>query len=167
MMARMLEWLRRYLPLELMATAFSMAGGLGAAALGANAGVIAYVATAMENVGFYGYALSREVRLRLGASPISPATVGPLLLPASRNLLGEFGPAELIDSFVLRPACLYALPKLTGNLAIGLLLGKLAADAAFYGLAVIAYERRKARFSRSGSDNCGPSGRPAGPMSNP
>jgi hypothetical protein len=143
--AKLLEWLSRYLPLEIAATACSLAGGLGAAAIGMNAGIIAYAATWAENAGFYGYALAREVRRTTAGAPLSLMSRGPTLLQSARTLIAEFGPAEVFDSFVVRPACMYAIPQLTGNLALGLILGKVVADVAFYGLAVAAYEWGKSR----------------------
>lgn len=134
----------RYLPLEIAATVCALLGGLGASTLVGNGAVIAYVATWAENVGFYGVALVRDMRAHRGGAAGWTAQWGALLASA-RRLVSEFGPAELLDSFILRPALLYALPKLTGHLAAGLLLGKIIADIAFFGLAVIAYEWRKAR----------------------
>ncbi len=145
MRAKLIEWLARYLPLEIAATACSLAGGLGAAAIGMNAAIVAYAATWAENAGFYGYALAREMHGRLTGAPLSMTAARPALLSSSRSLLAEFGAAEALDSFVVRPACMYALPQLTGNLALGLVLGKIVADIAFYGLAVAAYERGKSR----------------------
>jgi hypothetical protein len=145
MQAKLIEWLRRYLPLEIAATAFALLGGLGAATLTANGAIIAYAATWFENVGFYGVALWREVRGRLNGAPLTVAAVTPTLAPSGRALLLEFGPAEVLDSFVIRPACMYALPKLTGSLTLGLIFGKFMADLAFYGLAIVAYEWLKRR----------------------
>jgi hypothetical protein len=130
---RLRDWLKRYLPLELAATACALLGGYAAASSTANAAVIAYAATWAENVGFYALAIGREWR-RQGA-----------LAPAMRIVVMEFGPAEVLDSFVVRPACMYLGPLLTGQLASGLIVGKIAADIAFYGLAGLAYERQKAR----------------------
>lgn len=140
-----LEWLKRYLPLEIAATACALSGGMGAAYFGAGPAVIAYAATWSENIGFYGVALVRELRRRAGAQPLSFASAAPAVMPSARALLAEFGPAELLDSFVIRPAAMYALPMLAGDLALGLLLGKIIADAAFFGLAIVAYEWRKGR----------------------
>jgi hypothetical protein len=131
--------------LEIAATACSLAGGVGTAAITSNGAVIAYAATWAENVGFYGCALVREARRNLGTAPLSFASVKPALLPSARSLVAEFGPAEVFDSFVLRPACMYLLPKLTGHLAVGLLLGKVLADGAFFGIAIIAFEWNRYR----------------------
>jgi hypothetical protein len=128
---RLQTWIKRYLPLELAATACALLGGYAAAAWSGNAAVIAYAATWTENIGFYALAIGREWR-RQGA-----------VAPAVRSVMLEFGPAELLDSFIVRPACMYLLPLLTGGLASGLILGKIAADIAFYGIAGLAYERQK------------------------
>lgn len=145
MRAKLLEWLARYLPLEVAATACALGGGMAVAWLGAGAVAIAYAATWAENTGFYGVALVREIKRRLAGAAASFATVGPAVGPSIRALAVEFGPAELLDSFVLRPACMYALPALIGDLALGLIAGKVIADVAFFGIAIVAYEWRKTR----------------------
>ena len=145
MKAKILEWLARYLPLEMAATAFALAGGIAADALNFNPAVVAFAAAWAENAGFYGYALVREVRRLLGHQPLSFASVRLVLLPSARTLLYEFGPAEALDSLFLRPACMYLAPQLTGALATGLLLGKVVADVAFFAIAIVAYEWRKSR----------------------
>lgn len=145
MKAKAAEWLKRYGPMEIAATLCSLAGGLGTGLLTSNGGIIAYAATWTENAGFYGVALVREVRRNLGDAPASIAAIAAALPSAIRALVAEFGPAEVLDSFVLRPAFLYLMPKLTGHLAAGLLLGKILADLAFFGLAILAYEWIKSR----------------------
>jgi hypothetical protein len=143
--AKLVEWLMRYLPLEIAATACALAGGLGAAALVTNAAVIAYAATWAENAGFYGYALLREMRRNRSGTGLSLVSIGQALVQSTRAILTEFGPAEVLDSFVVRPACMLVLPQATGNLPLGLLLGKILADLAFYGLAAAAFEWSKTR----------------------
>jgi hypothetical protein len=134
---RLQDWVKRYLPLELAATACALLGGYAAAAWSGNAAVIAYAATWTENLGFYALAIGREWQ-RYGA-----------LRPALQTVMVEFGPAEVLDSFVVRPTCMYVGPLLTGQLASGLILGKVAADVIFYGLAGLTYERQKARAARA------------------
>ncbi len=140
-----LEWLKRYLPLEIAATVCALTGGMAAAYFGANAAVVAYAATWSENIGFYGVALVRELLRRVDGQPLTFTSAAPALVPSTRALLAEFGPAEILDSFVIRPAAMYALPMLVGDLALGLLLGKIIADLVFFGLAIVAYEWRKGR----------------------
>lgn len=49
-----------------------------------------------------------------------------------RRMLLEFGSAEVLDGFVIRPLCLAAGLELIGG-AAGAVAGKIAADVAFYG----------------------------------
>ena len=145
MKAKLREWLWRYLPLEIAATIFALGGGFAAASFGFNGAVIAYAAAWAENTGFYGTALIRELRRSSGGERLSIASAGPRLVPTVRALATEFGPAELLDSFIVRPGCMYLLPLLTGDLALGLICGKVLADVAFFGLAIVAYELGKSR----------------------
>lgn len=55
----------------------------------------------------------------------------------------EFGVAEYFDSFVMRPTMMYLMPRITGNLTLGLILGKFTADVTFYVPTIIFYELRK------------------------
>ncbi len=132
------EWLRRYLPAEVAGTLAALVGGLlagvGHPALAALGG------TWGENAGYYGTILARDLRARRDRE--GRLTPGGALRTA-RNLALEFGGAELLDSFLVRPAAMYALIAATGNLPLGLLLGKLAADLVFYLAAIVAYELRK------------------------
>ncbi len=137
---KLAEWLRRYLPLEIAATLAALGGGLGIAALTANPLAIAYAGTWSENAGYYGMAIWREMRVCAPAGEHAATSLGQRAKTAARRLLWEFGAAEVMDSFVTRPFCLYWGATLSGNLALGLLLGKLAADLLFYTVAIIFYE---------------------------
>lgn len=53
----------------------------------------------------------------------------------------EFGPAEIIDSLAMRPAAYYLAPALTGNMAAGVVLGKVLADTGFYACTIFSYEK--------------------------
>jgi hypothetical protein len=58
-----------------------------------------------------------------------------------RSIAVEFGPAEAIDSIVIRPIALYLGPFILGNVAVGWVVGSIAADIAFYVMAIFSYER--------------------------
>ena len=64
------------------------------------------------------------------------------------GLLVEFGPAEIADTFAVRPLAMYLGPLLIGHLAAGILAGKIAADIVFYALAIVGYELFKAATAR-------------------
>jgi hypothetical protein len=124
------RWLRRYLPAELVCIPAALAGAfLLGEPLGGNEGA-ALGGAIGENAGFYGMMLGRELRQRGGLAALPRAL---------RDLSLEFGPAEALDSLLLRPALLYLGIALAPHAALGVLAGKLAADAAFYSLAIAAH----------------------------
>ena len=127
---RIIMWLRRYLPAELIGMLATLLCAWLAIALTGSAAAAAIAGTWGENVGFYGILLGRELSRR-----------SLLALPAIlRDLLLEFGPATALDSLLLRPALMYAGMALTPHSAIGLIAGKLAADLIFYVPTIVSYE---------------------------
>ena len=66
-----------------------------------------------------------------------------------RSLLIEFGLAEVVDSAFVRPYLLWLSPQLIGQLQLGWLIAKLAADIVFYTLAIAGYEFHKRYFMRT------------------
>lgn len=102
--------------------------------------ITAIGATWGENLGFYGRILYADVLDRKRRDQ-EITLVG--LLKVLRNAIVEFGPAEYLDSFLIRPITMYFFPQITGNIVIGLFLGKISADVTFYVPTVIAYELRK------------------------
>lgn len=130
-------WIRRYLPPELAGTATMLIAGVAVAAAAAPAVVIGLVGTAAENVGFYSVAaitVWREQRVNFpddGALRRARRVTVLLVL--------EFGPAELLDTFLVRPLALTLAVHLLPNVGLGLIVGKLAADIVFYVLAATAF----------------------------
>lgn len=138
-------WFKRYLPLEITGTITALLGAFLASALLGNEIVIAYAGTWGENVGFYGYAGGREVReyLKRTAGKTGVGRTVHVFFKSIRNILLEFGPSETLDSFVLRPFFMYIFQVLFENLAVGVIVGKIAADIVFYCIAICSYECRK------------------------
>jgi hypothetical protein len=134
------EWVRRYGPAELLALIGALAGWLIADLATENSLVGAYAATIGENVGYYGLLATREVRARRCDGAISPLVAG---AAACGALAIEFGPAEALDSLVVRPACVGVGVTALGPVA-GVLAGKLVADLAFYVPVIASYELRRA-----------------------
>jgi hypothetical protein len=133
---RALVWVRRYLPAELIGTATALLCALVAAQLGGGPAATALAATWGEILGFYGLMAGREAA-RVRSLRAAPAAVARLVL--------EFGPAELLDSFALRPALMYAGLTLAPSPALGLIAGKLAADVVFYIPTIVSFELLQAR----------------------
>ena len=98
---------------------------------------------------YFGYLLAQDVRLayRLRQArqlPYTWRTFGQNV----RALAVEFGAAELADSFLIRPALMFYLPRWLGHFAGGILLAKLLADVSFYVPAIVSYELSKKRLRK-------------------
>lgn len=143
------EWLRRYAPLEILSTVAALAGAAIAALLTTSVLAIAYAGAWAENLGYYGFAFVREMRWidRAEVRPDDGVARSRLarVLAALKALVWEFGAAEVLDSFVVRPACMYGAVALFGHLGAGIVAGKFAADIMFYAVAIAFYELRKKR----------------------
>ncbi|MDW4571839.1 hypothetical protein R8Z57_03505 [Microbacterium sp. M3] len=128
-------WIVRYLPAEIAGTAVMVLGGLLATMWTDVAPVIALVALLGEIVGFYAVLAvanfveqSRVARTRTRAA----ARTGVLLV-------AEFGAAEVLDTFLIRPAALMLGLWLVPDPLWGMLAGKVAADVVFYAIAAGAF----------------------------
>ena len=149
MKQRLREWLRRYLPAEVLSGgATLLAAGLVLRATGSGLRA-ALAGTWAGNAVYFGYLLAQDVhqagraRHRRG-QPYTWRTLGQNL----RALAVEFGPAEVLDSFFIRPALMYCLPRWLGHFAAGILLAKLLADVTFYVPAIMSYELSKQRLRK-------------------
>ena len=142
---KLMEWLRRYLPLEIAGwvgqfgsagLAYLSTGSLAAAAVAATVG---------SSVGYYLPAYVTAVRWAADTQSHRPWPARTALshLLAVRSLTIEFGPAEVIDSLLVRPALIYAAPLMLNNVVIGWIVGGFVADVTFYVFAIGSYERFK------------------------
>lgn len=129
-----LRWLRRYLPAELVGTPCALLCGYAVGQLTGSPAAAAVAAAWGENLGFYGMMLGRELLQRGGLRSLPTA---------ARDLVVEFGPAEALDSLLMRPASIYAGLLLAPHPALGLLAGKLAADLSFYTPAILTHELQR------------------------
>ncbi len=110
----------------------------------------AYAGAVGENTGFYSTMMAREIikdvhQAKADGQPYSPN----LILKTVGKLFVEFGPAEVLDSLLIRPATMGLGARLLGK-EIGVITGKIIADVSFYAPAIISYEFKK-NFSGSGS----------------
>jgi hypothetical protein len=119
---------RRYLPAEAAGTVAAGAGAWVAYRLSGSAYVAALSGSISEAVGYYGVILLDEAR-RSRTPGVGAARTVAKLVPA---VLVEFGPAELLDTLVVRPLLMAAGPALTGSVVGGTLAGKCGADVVFY-----------------------------------
>lgn len=147
MKQRLREWLRRYLPAELLSgVATLVAAGLVLQATHSEVRA-ALAGTWGGNIVYFGVLLAQDVRRARQARhrqgrPYTRRTFGRNL----RALAVEFGPAEILDSLLIRPALMVWLPRWLEHFGWGILLAKLLADVTFYVPAILSYELSKQRL---------------------
>lgn len=142
MRQKLSEWFARYLLGEVIGTVTALLAAFVTHVITNNMVLIALAGTWGENLGFYGYMAVREIvyyHRRTGSNKRYVLVFWKSL----RNLVLEFGGAELADSFLIRPFCMYLIPELLNHFVVGILIGKVIADAVFYALVITAYELRK------------------------
>jgi len=136
---RLLFWIFRYLPAEVAGTAAMIAAGLLVTFWTTAPLAIALAAVVGESLGFY---LVLAVTIY---GEQAPQTIG---APHGRRwavrrtlllLLAEFGPAELLDSLLIRPAALFLGVLILADPVWGMLAGKIVADLVFYAFAAGAF----------------------------
>lgn len=136
------EWLKRYGVAEAAGLCTALIGSLAARAVTGSEIAAAYGGAFGENLGYYGIIVGREVVHDRRAAFAANRGYG--LAGAgrtARNLLLEFGVAEVLDSAVLRPLAMGLGVRYFGR-GIGIIAGKLAADLTFYVPVICAYELR-------------------------
>ena len=139
------EWVWRYLPAEVVGTVTALAAALTVHAASGSLVSAAVAGTVGESLGYYGCMAVREALVHDTRHRHHGRMKRLWLTGAStvRDLLIEFGPAEVVDSLLVRPSFMYLMPSLLQNFTAGILVGKLAADVIFYGLAIGAYELKQ------------------------
>ena len=134
-------WIKRYLPAETVCTICAMCSASVAYLFTDNKMIIALAGTWGENIGFYGVIVGRDIyssRKHHKASGDNYTIIS--LFKNIRGIILEFGLAEILDSFLIRPFMMYVFPKLTGSMYVGIFTGKIAADIFAYIPIVISYE---------------------------
>jgi hypothetical protein len=145
------DWIARYAPAEAAGITCALAAAYGARHLTTNVLVSGYAGAWGEAIGYgaviiirdfirYGKRRRPATKLSAALSGLGPADV----FHVTRNLLSEFGPATVLDTFVTRPLAMSIGMRALGPIR-GLIAGKLAADVVFYIPVIIMYERSKRR----------------------
>jgi hypothetical protein len=137
------KWLKRFLPAEFTGTITAVAASYIAHHVTRNLIVAAFAGSIGETLGFYTTIIIQDVRieqrkLRSANKTFSFKAFAYIL----RNILFDFGFAEIIDSLFIRPFCMYIFPVWIKNYPIGILAGKIASDICFYVPVILAYELR-------------------------
>jgi hypothetical protein len=127
------RWLCRYGPAELLALVGAFAGYAVGDALWSTVAATAFAAAVGDNLAYYGQLLVREARSRG-------------VVCAARALIVDFGPAEVLDAPLDRPACLAIGVGALGPV-LGVLAAKLAADVVFYVPVIVTHEAARRRLT--------------------
>jgi hypothetical protein len=138
MKAKSLEWLKRYGPAEISGTIAAYLGFLLVNHTLQNPIAAAFAGAWAENLGFYSVILYRKLK---------EPTYAQAKLRSLFEILTEFGPSEVLDSFFLRPLCLTFGVKFLGE-GVGIFVGKVLGDVLFYMPVIATYELRKWRAAR-------------------
>ncbi|WP_173923633.1 hypothetical protein [Agromyces sp. Marseille-P2726] len=142
---RVRGWVMRYLPLEVFGTISAVASAWLGYELSGSLVVAAIAGTLGESAGYYALVVARAARGharsdRVRRMPRRAQRVWATTWLTARAVAAEFGPAELVDTFAVRPALLLAATAAFGGHVGGWLVGKLAADAVFYAVAIVSFE---------------------------
>jgi len=137
------RWVKRFLPAEVVGTVVAIVVSSFTHYYTNNAIIAAYAGSLSETIAFYTTiiihdTLTASKRLKEEGKTLSPRGFAYLL----RNILLDFGIAELLDSMLLRPFCMYVFPIWLRNYQLGILAGKIASDIVFYMPVIISYEIR-------------------------
>jgi hypothetical protein len=140
---KLAEWARRYLPCEIAGTLCEFGGAGIAYVITGSFAAAAVVATIGASVGYYAAAYGSAVRTIYRGHFHLPRARRALTANglALRSVAIEFGPAEVIDTLLVRPLAFYLGPILLGGMIAGWIFAKLVADVGFYVLAIFSYER--------------------------
>ena len=146
-------WMRRYGSAEALAGIGALTGFVAVDAATGDRVAASFAAAIGDNLAYYGWLLAGEIRHRaaLARGPLRRLRVVPAAL---RSLACEFGPAEALDTTIVRPVCTAAFTALAGA-APGVLLAKVVADLAFYVPVIGMQELRPRAHSCSAREMAG------------
>jgi hypothetical protein len=138
-------WVRRYGPSEILGTVAAVATAVSVRRVTGSTAAGAYAGSAAETLVFYAIMFLRESLRQAHQAGARGRPYGSAdLLVVLREMLLEFGVAEAIDAFALRPFCMGLGMHWLGPVR-GALAGKVAADVGFYGPVLALYEWRLVR----------------------
>jgi hypothetical protein len=137
------RWVQRFLPAEVVGTIVAIVVSSITHYYTNNLVIAAYAGSVCETIAFYATiiihdALIASKQLKEEGKTLTYRSFVYLL----RNILLDFGIAELMDSMLLRPFCMYIFPIWLRNYPLGILTGKIASDIVFYLPVIISYELR-------------------------
>ena len=139
-------WIRRYGPSEVAGILMALGGSWLGFRVTGSVIAAAYCGSVGEALGFYGSLVTREMIQEAYFAGARRAPYGATeMMRTWRGLLLEFGPAELLDTGVIRPLMMALFTGLLGW-GPGIVVGKVFADVAFYLPVIWIYEWRRPRI---------------------
>jgi uncharacterized membrane protein YeiH len=141
------EWLKRYLPAEIISMILTVVSAELAFGYTENKLTTALVATVIGNTAYFGCILLTDMLATRKHCLLNQQTYTLHVFFKNIRALGvEFGIAEVFDTLLIRPFLMYYLPILLNSLPWGTFLAKVTADITFYIPAIISYELSKKRL---------------------
>ncbi|MFY7909460.1 MAG: hypothetical protein ACOVO2_07910 [Emticicia sp.] len=146
---KVFEWIKRYLPAEIISIILTLASSVFTYKLTKNNLTTALVGTWVGNIGYFGTILLTDIfqTNRALAYKNKPYTLK-IFGRNIRALFVEFGVAEFFDSLFVRPTLMYYLPVWLNDVSLGVIIAKFTADITFYVPAIVAYELSKKKLRR-------------------
>lgn len=149
MKSKLKEWLKRYLPANLISLILTVVSFKLTFIFTNNLILASFVGAIIgDNIGYYGTIVVRDLiadhKLH---KDLNLKYTYKSFLKIVRNLILEFGFSEILDSYLIRPVILYFCSILINNQTFGLIIGKYLADFIFYIPTIFAYELRKKHLS--------------------
>lgn len=139
-----LEWLKRYLPAEIIGTITAIGAASIAHFFSNKHLLIAYTGSLGEAIGFYSTVAIQNIMVVVSKNKTDSKRFGfSDFIKIVVSMLLEFGPAGVIDGLILRPLFMYLFTLYLHNFTLGILLGKIAGDITFYILVISSYEIKK------------------------
>lgn len=136
------EWAKRYLPAEIIATGAAYLASQLTYSFTKDETYAAIAATHAGNIGYYGTVLVQDTLKEYRDNEGKTSLRKSIGLNATK-MIGEFGPAFFVDTFLTRPAITEYMTKNIGNYIgrfPGVALGKIVSDVVFYSMVIPAYE---------------------------
>ena len=142
-LAKVVQWLSRYGLAECGGIACALLGSFLVRRATGNAIAAAYAGAWGESIGYSAVVVTRDF---VAARRTAHATKRQFGFRGAggvvAELLTEFGPAGVLDTFVTRPFAMALGARMLGP-QLGLIAGKFAADVVFYVPVIFMYERKK------------------------
>lgn len=139
MKGKISEWFKRYAVAEIFAILTAILTAIATKELFGIIILSAFVATWSDNIVYYGIIAFNDLKNKKNFGFVT-------LIKQTRDMIFEFGPAEYLDSFIIRPFYLSVFPYFINNYSLSILIGSVAAGLTFYIPAIVFYEIRKKIF---------------------